>query len=57
MKPGSAIPVYEVEFIPLERRLSDRRVEAVRATTRAAGLDRRKLSGRRADDRSSTPRS
>jgi hypothetical protein len=57
MKPRSAIPVYDVEFIPLERRLYDRRGEAVRAATRPARLDRRKLCGRRADDRSSTPRS
>jgi len=48
----SALPVYEVEFIPLERRLGDRRV-----APRGAALppeviaDRRKLAGRRAEDR------
>jgi len=50
----SALPVYHVEFIPLERRLGDRRV-----APRDAALppeitaDRRKIavSGRRAEDR------
>lgn len=46
-----AIPVYEVEFIPLERRLRDRRV-ASRANTLPSGVaaDRRKASSRRTDD-------
>ncbi len=50
----SALPVYEVEFIPLERRLGDRRV-----APRSAALppeikaDRRKVSSRRMDDRKS----
>lgn len=48
----SALPVYEVEFIPLERRLGDRRV-----APRGAALppeiitDRRKVVSRRAEDR------
>jgi hypothetical protein len=48
----SALPVYHVEFIPLERRLGDRRV-----APRDAALppqikaDRRKISSRRAEDR------
>jgi hypothetical protein len=48
----SALPVYDVEFIPLERRLGDRRV-----APRDAALpfeivaDRRKVSARRAEDR------
>jgi len=48
----SALPVYQVEFIPLERRLGDRRI-----APRGADLptqikaDRRKVSGRRNDDR------
>lgn len=48
----SALPVYEVEFIPLERRLSDRRI-APRGAALPPGLhaDRRKASGRRAEDR------
>ncbi|HEY9146276.1 MAG TPA: hypothetical protein VIN36_06285 [Thiobacillus sp.] len=50
----SALPVYEVEFIPLERRLGDRRV-----APRGAALppeitaDRRKVVSRRAEDRKS----
>jgi len=52
----AALPVYHVEFIPLERRLGDRRV-----APRDAALppeitaDRRKIaiSGRRMEDRKS----
>ena len=50
----SALPVYEVEFIPLERRLSDRRI-----APRGAALppdikaDRRKVAIRRLEDRRS----
>jgi hypothetical protein len=50
----AALPVYQVEFIPLERRLGDRRV-----APRDAELppeikaNRRKSSGRRAEDRKS----
>jgi hypothetical protein len=48
----SALPVYEVEFIPLERRLGDRRV-APRDAALPPGLtaDRRKAASRRAEDR------
>ena len=52
----SALPVYEVEFIPLERRLGDRRV-----APRGAALppqitaDRRKVTGRRPEDRKVAP--
>jgi hypothetical protein len=52
----SALPVYEVEFIPLERRLGDRRI-----APRGAALppqitaDRRKVTGRRTEDRKVTP--
>jgi len=48
----SALPVYQVEFIPLERRLGDRRV-----APRDAALppeitaDRRGANSRRAEDR------
>jgi hypothetical protein len=47
-----ALPVYEVEFIPLERRLGDRRV-APRDAALPPGLtaDRRKENSRRAEDR------
>lgn len=52
----SAIPVYEVEFIPLERRLHDRRI-ASRANALPSGItgDRRKASSRRTDDRKPAP--
>ena len=48
----SALPVYDVEFIPLERRLDDRRV-APRNAALPSGitLDRRKISSRRTEDR------
>lgn len=50
----SALPVYHVEFIPLERRLGDRRV-APRDAVLPPGVtaDRRMtaVSGRRAEDR------
>ena len=52
----SALPVYEVEFIPLERRLGDRRV-APRGTALPPQItaDRRKVTGRRTEDRKVTP--
>ncbi|MCA1977905.1 MAG: hypothetical protein LDL19_01580 [Thiobacillus sp.] len=48
----TALPVYQVEFIPLERRLGDRRV-APRGAALPTGVaaDRRKTVGRRAEDR------
>lgn len=52
----SAIPVYEVEFIPLERRLHDRRVASrVNALPSGVTRDRRKASTRRTDDRKPAP--
>jgi len=50
----AALPVYQVEFIPLERRLGDRRV-APRDTALPPEIkaDRRQTSGRRAEDRKS----
>ena len=50
----SALPVYEVEFIPLERRLGDRRV-APRDAALPPNIvaDRRKVLGRRPEDRKS----
>lgn len=52
----SALPVYDVEFIPLERRLGDRRV-APRDAALPPGItsDRRRSSSRRAEDRKSAP--
>jgi len=46
----SALPVYHVEFIPLERRLGDRRV-APRDTALPSGItaDRRKVASRRTE--------
>lgn len=45
--PGSVIPSYEVEFIPLERRLGDRRVNPNAGLPPGISADRRK-SDRRA---------
>ena len=47
----SALPVYHVEFIPLERRLDDRRL-APRGSTPPfkATAERRKISGRRGEE-------
>jgi len=52
----SALPVYQVEFIPLERRLGDRRV-APRDAALPPGItaDRRKTASRRMDDRKFAP--
>jgi hypothetical protein len=48
----SALPVYQVEFIPLERRLGDRRV-APRDAALPPGItaDRRRVESRRSEDR------
>lgn len=48
----SALPVYDVEFIPLERRLLDRRI-APRDAALPSGVtaDRRRAPGRRPEDR------
>jgi hypothetical protein len=50
--PMSALPVYQVEFIPLERRLGDRRVAPCDAAL-PSGItaDRRQSSSRRSEDR------
>jgi hypothetical protein len=40
--PSSVIPSYEVEFIPLERRLSDRRVNPNAGLPPGVIQDRRK---------------
>lgn len=52
----AALPVYHVEFIPLERRLGDRRL-APRDAALPPGVraDRRKITGRRAEDRRVVP--
>jgi hypothetical protein len=52
----SALPVYQVEFIPLERRLGDRRVAPRNAALPSGVLaDRRKPASRRAEDRTAAP--
>jgi hypothetical protein len=52
----SALPVYDVEFIPMERRLGDRRV-APRDAALPPGItaDRRSTPGRRPEDRRAAP--
>jgi hypothetical protein len=52
----SAIPVYQVEFIPLERRLTDRRI-APRDSSLPPGVtaDRRKAASRRTEDSKREP--
>ncbi|MHB1086019.1 MAG: hypothetical protein ACYCZA_14430 [Thiobacillus sp.] len=48
----SALPVYHVEFIPLERRLGDRRVAPYNAGLPPDVIaDRRMITSRRAEDR------
>ena len=50
----SALPVYQVEFIPLERRLGDRRVAPFDAALPSGTTaDRRMVSIRRTEDRKS----
>ena len=50
----SELPVYDVEFIPLERRLNDRRTAPRDATLpRGITADRRRTQGRRPEDRKS----
>jgi hypothetical protein len=52
----SALPVYEVEFIPLERRLGDRRVAPRDAALPLQVMaDRRKVVSRRTDERRPVP--
>jgi len=48
----SALPVYQVEFIPLERRLLDRRVAPRNAALPpSVSADRRRVNVRRSEDR------
>jgi hypothetical protein len=54
-KTMSALPVYQVEFIPLERRLGDRRVAPRDAALPAyITADRRTATSRRTEDHKST---
>ena len=46
-----ALPVYEVEFVPIERRLSDRRNTPMNsAPPQGIQSDRRIMFGRRAEE-------
>lgn len=48
----AALPVYQVEFIPLERRLGDRRIAPYGAVLPPPiKADRRQTDGRRNEDR------
>ncbi|MDO9007563.1 MAG: hypothetical protein Q7U80_05015 [Thiobacillus sp.] len=50
----SALPVYQVEFIPLERRLGDRRIASRNAAlppTLAADRRKAPVIGRRTEDK------
>lgn len=47
---AAVLPVYEVEFIPLERRLGDRRVKHNAGLPSGIIMDRRIKAGRRKDD-------
>jgi hypothetical protein len=54
----SALPVYQVEFIPLERRLGDRRIAPFNAELPSSLVADRRMApamGRRIDDRKPTP--
>ena len=47
----SALPVYEVQFVPIERRLIDRRNAPMNAALPAAvQTDRRVIFGRRGEE-------
>ena len=43
----NTLPTYEVEFIPVERRVGDRRANANAGLPRGVTEDRRKVGGRR----------
>ncbi len=47
----SSLPVYRVEFIPLEHRLRDRRTAPSGAALPEGIADRRRITDRRAEDR------
>ena len=55
----SALPVYQVEFIPLERRLDDRRIALCNAALPFTLVADRRMApttvGRRTDDRQAMP--
>ena len=54
----SALPVYQVEFIPLERRLGDRRIASFNAALPFNLIADRRITptvGRRSEDRQVMP--
>lgn len=47
----AALPLYEVQFVPMERRLNDRRTAPINATLpNNITRDRRLIFGRREDE-------
>jgi hypothetical protein len=48
---AAILPVYEVEFIPLERRLGERRTRPNAGLPRGIIMDRRSKASRRTEDR------
>ena len=51
-KASMKLPSYEVEFIPLERRLCERRSPTAQLQREPyLGVDRRNVAGRRKEDR------
>lgn len=46
----AVLPVYEVEFIPLERRLGDRRTKPNAGLPAGVAMDRRVKASRRKED-------
>ena len=43
----SKLPTYEVEFIPVERRLDERRTSSNKSRQQHIGVEKRRKSGRR----------
>lgn len=48
---AAILPIYEVEFIPLERRLGDRRTKPHAGLPKGIIMDRRIQAGRRKEDK------
>lgn len=48
---AATLPVYEVEFIPLERRLGERRTRPDAGLPKGIVMDRRSKMSRRNEDR------
>jgi len=47
----SALPVYEVQFVPIERRMNDRRTVPTNSLPKDVHGDRRIIFGRRSEER------